>query len=351
MRALVLCCLAALPALSQTATDQAPELPKEPLAILRAAAPHYHFNDGSVKPFHLKATYQLYDNKGQPSEKGSFEYWWVSPEVNRRTWTRPGATHSDWQIAGGKHAYLDSGERLRFFEYKLQSALFSPLPREEELNPARSRFERQTVEIGKVKLPCVEVVPMTPSYGRIQEAPTGIFQTYCFDLKLPALRLSYAGGALTTAFDKIAKLQDRYLAREIEMLEGKRKLLTAEVETVTGLKLDDPELTPPADASHSDALSLVAISAGVAQGFLIKNQTPVYPNDAKQAGVSGKVVIEGIIGMDGAVHDLHVVSAPSPSLAASALLAVSHWEYKPYILNGQPVEVKTTINVIFSLGG
>ena len=54
--------------------------------------------------------------------------------------------------------------------------------------------------------------------------------------------------------------------------------------------------------------------------------------------------------MDGSVHDIHVVSAPSASLAASALLSVAHWEYKPYIVDGQPVEVKTTINVIFSIG-
>src|SRR5258708_17603195 len=236
MRSLIFCMMVAVSAESQAPANPASEIPKEPLAMLQMAASHYKFNESAMKPFHLKATYQLYLENGQPSGRGTYEYWWISPEVNRSTWTRPGATHSDWQIAAGKHAYLDTGEPLRFFEYKLQSALFSPLPREEELDPAKSRFERQTVEIGKTKLPCVEVVPKTPSYGRIQEASTGIFPTYCFDLKLPALRLSYSGGSLTTAFDKIAELQDRYVAREIEMLEGKHKLLTAQIETVTGLK-------------------------------------------------------------------------------------------------------------------
>jgi protein TonB len=94
----------------------------------------------------------------------------------------------------------------------------------------------------------------------------------------------------------------------------------------------------------------VQIAAGIAVGSLLKKEVPVYPQDAKDARVSGKVVLQATIGMDGGVHDLHVVSAPWPSLVASALWAVSHWEYKPYLLNGEPVEVETTVNVIYSLG-
>jgi protein TonB len=85
--------------------------------------------------------------------------------------------------------------------------------------------------------------------------------------------------------------------------------------------------------------------------MLLKKQQPVYPQDAKDARASGIVVLEATIGRDGKVHDLRVVQAPWPSLVASAIQAVSQWEYKPYLLNGEPVEVKTNINVIFSLGG
>ena len=84
--------------------------------------------------------------------------------------------------------------------------------------------------------------------------------------------------------------------------------------------------------------------------MLLKKQVPAYPMDAKQAHVTGKVVLKATIGRDGAVYDLHVVSAPWPSLAASALRSVSHWQYKPYLLNGDPVELETTVNVIYTLG-
>jgi protein TonB len=84
--------------------------------------------------------------------------------------------------------------------------------------------------------------------------------------------------------------------------------------------------------------------------MLLKKQAPIYPQDAKDAHVSGTVVLRGTIGMDGGVHNLHVVSAPWPSLAVAALAAVSQWEYKPFLFSGSPTEVDTTINVIFSLG-
>jgi hypothetical protein len=264
--------LVALPAASQTTSTPAPGLPKEPLAVLHAAASHYSFNDADMKPMHLKATYQLYDANGAPSEKGTYEYWWISPTINRSTWTRPSATHSDWHMADGKHAYQGTGEPLKFFEYRLQSAWFSPLPKESDLDQSKSRLDRQTVSLGKVKLPCVEVIPIMPYHGRIQEVPLGLFPTYCFDPEQPALRVSYAWGTLTTAFDKIGMVRDRYLAREIEMLEGRRKILTAEIETFGGLNPNDPALTPSADAAVSSGLSSVGISEAVAQGFLLKKE-------------------------------------------------------------------------------
>jgi peptidyl-prolyl cis-trans isomerase A (cyclophilin A) len=94
---------------------------------------------------------------------------------------------------------------------------------------------------------------------------------------------------------------------------------------------------------------IVPISAGVAVGMLDYHPTPEYPIDAKQAGVSGTVVMSATIGTDGIVKGLQVVSGPQ-MLQQAALDAVKQWHYRPYLLNGQPVEVRTTVNVIFILG-
>jgi len=317
--------------------------------VFEAAAPFYDFNDAKLKPWHLKASYQLYDEKGEPAEKGTYEYWWASPKVYRSTWTRPSATHTDWHTADGKHAFLGTGEPLKFFEYKLQGSLLSPLPDSGDLDPDEYRLDRETTKLGSLKLPCIMVIPLMPQHGQIQTVPLGLFPTYCFDSALPVLRVSYSWGTVTTEFDHIVKVQGRCLAREIIPFEGKRKILSATVDLIEGLNPVDPALTPPPDA-HVPERDRVQLVGAVAQGFLLKKVVPVYPQDAKDARVSGKVVLSAIIGMDGGIHQLHVVSTPWPSLAASALWSVPHWEYKPYLLNGEPVEVETTINVIYSLG-
>jgi len=94
----------------------------------------------------------------------------------------------------------------------------------------------------------------------------------------------------------------------------------------------------------------VNISAGVAVGMLIQKTQPNYPPIAKAARVSGTVVLQATISKTGAIENLHVMSGPA-MLQQAALDAVRTWRYRPYLLNNEPVEVETTVNVIFTLGG
>jgi protein TonB len=90
----------------------------------------------------------------------------------------------------------------------------------------------------------------------------------------------------------------------------------------------------------------IDISAGVAQSLLQKKSAPIYPKDAGR--VTGTVVLDAVIGTDGRLKSLRVVNGPPP-LQQPAYEAVRTWIYKPYLVNGEPVEVHTTINVIFTL--
>ncbi|HEY6448699.1 MAG TPA: TonB family protein [Acidobacteriaceae bacterium] len=92
----------------------------------------------------------------------------------------------------------------------------------------------------------------------------------------------------------------------------------------------------------------IAISSGVAQRMRTGGDSPQYPAIAKAAHVEGMVVLQATISTQGTVENLHVISGP-PMLQAAALDAVRTWTYKPYLLNGQAVEVETQVNVIFSL--
>lgn len=94
----------------------------------------------------------------------------------------------------------------------------------------------------------------------------------------------------------------------------------------------------------------VRVSAGVTQGMVIRKVNPTYPQIAKTARVQGQVVLQAVISKEGTIEGLKVISG-HPLLTQSAVDAVKQWRYRPYILNGEPVEVDTTVTVIFSLAG
>jgi protein TonB len=93
----------------------------------------------------------------------------------------------------------------------------------------------------------------------------------------------------------------------------------------------------------------VNISGGVMAGMVLQKTQPVYPPIAKAARVSGTVVLQATISKTGTIENLRVASGPA-MLQDAAMQAVRTWRYRPYLLDGVPVEVETTVNVIFSLG-
>ena len=88
----------------------------------------------------------------------------------------------------------------------------------------------------------------------------------------------------------------------------------------------------------------------VTAASIITQTRPLYPALARQARIQGNVVLHAIIDKDGRVAQLEVISG-HPLLVQSALDAVKQWRYKPTLLNGDPVEVDTTITVTFTMGG
>ena len=80
----------------------------------------------------------------------------------------------------------------------------------------------------------------------------------------------------------------------------------------------------------------------------IRHDPPVYPPEAKQAGVSGSVVLSVLVGQDGVVKEATYREGPQ-ALAQAAIDAVRKWTYKPTMLNDEPVEVETLVTVNFSL--
>src|ERR1700733_2892736 len=94
----------------------------------------------------------------------------------------------------------------------------------------------------------------------------------------------------------------------------------------------------------------IRVGGNVQSAKMIRQVQPVYPQIAKTAHVQGTVQLHAIISKDGSVQELQYVSGP-PLLMKAAMDAVREWRYQPTLLNGEPVEVETTVSVIFTLGG
>ncbi len=122
-----------------------------------------------------------------------------------------------------------------------------------------------------------------------------------------------------------------------------------------GTGVGDPTITSlirtlPATVPKSIVPRNIRVSSGVAQGLLIHEVRPTYPALARSARIQGTVVLQATIGKDGTIQNLHLLSG-HPLLTQAAIEAVRQWRYRPYLLNHEPVEVDTTIQVNFTLNG
>ena len=90
------------------------------------------------------------------------------------------------------------------------------------------------------------------------------------------------------------------------------------------------------------------VSQGVMDGLLIGRVIPEYPPIAREMHIEGTVILQASISKTGTIENLRVVSGPA-LLRQAAISAVSQWRYRPYLLNGEPLEVETTVTVTFTL--
>ena len=105
---------------------------------------------------------------------------------------------------------------------------------------------------------------------------------------------------------------------------------------------------PPPVPTSTATVKPRRISLGVDPAQLVHRVEPEYPLIAKQIGLAGTVRLRALIGTDGSIRELELVSG-NPILAQAALAAVAQWRYRPTLLNNQPVEVETHITVVFQL--
>ena len=107
-------------------------------------------------------------------------------------------------------------------------------------------------------------------------------------------------------------------------------------------------LVPSTSPTFKPVLQRVSVSQGVSQGLLYKKVPPVYPSGALRMRVEGKVELMATISKEGNITQVKILSGDG-QLSKAAADAVKQWKYKPYLLNGEPVEIQTEVTVNFKL--
>jgi TonB family protein len=133
------------------------------------------------------------------------------------------------------------------------------------------------------------------------------------------------------------------VAIEAVIRESGFNVVSAKVVALVTYTPQPDEFLPAANMVEVGATAQVA--AGVIAGRRIGFTQPVYPDMAKIRHLSGTVLLRAIVGRDGHVRSLRPINAADPDFVIAAIAAVRQWTYKPYLLNGEPTEVDTTITV------
>jgi len=147
-----------------------------------------------------------------------------------------------------------------------------------------------------------------------------------------------------------------YLAPQVVLQPGRDLTMTAKLdigginETVD-VRAEGSAKSAATEAPTEPKTIRIRIGGKVEAAKVIQPRAqPVYPQSAKAAGVQGSVLLHAVIGMDGIPHSLEVLNSQiNPDLARAAVEAVSQWRYQSTLLNGEPVEVDTTITINFTL--
>jgi len=310
-------------------------MPSDPKELILAAARLNSLTGSDMLPWHIKASFQILDENGSATDEGTYEEFWASPKSSKRIFTGNAFTQTEYTTDKGDFRASSHGDMPALL-YSAHNDLVSPMPSEPTIE--HSNFSSKTIENGSLKLTC-----LTP-------AGTLGASTFCLASGEPFLRL-YALPASSTQvlYNRILRFGGRAVAGDLKLTRSGKVVVSLHVDTLESLDTkNEAAFTPPPEAALVPIPHLVNISAAVAQGMAEYKVAPTYPPEAKASHISGTVVLQGTIGKDGHIKDLKVVGGP-PALQTAAVDAVRFWRYKPYLLNGQPVEVMTTINVIFQL--
>jgi TonB family protein len=173
----------------------------------------------------------------------------------------------------------------------------------------------------------------------------------------PRLTAVHAVGILDFSNTRALERRVMTLTRKGTHMRTSRRILLATacsilaIATCTSALALHTDIAAASMAVESKTPTKLHVGPDIMVGQKISGENPTYPKEARAKKIQGTVVLEATIGKGGTVEALHIIKSPDELLSDSAMKAVRTWRYRPYLLNGEPIEVETTISVTYHLGG
>jgi len=299
----------------------------------------------SLKPFHLKVDFQIRESGMPKPSGGSFEEWYASTNQWERSFTSPlpRANGAEWSIS--KLERFDrrpNEEGFAFHDLQLRIArpVIDPLYQAANIKPDYD-MQISRVTTAGVQLNCVSVLNAAQYAGDTN--PDWLFPTMCFDADLH-LRLTVAGNT-TVQFDDIQMFQNRAVARDVKVITQGELLSEMKVTLLEAVPSVDPQLLKPSKDAAPEPYT-------IEPGFpmpesVFEVAAPIPIEHAGQLPFRGTIQVPVRISKEGSVK----VIRGQPYYAHQQLidsieLTVNKWKFKPYLVDGQPVEVGLTIHYV-----
>jgi len=203
------------------------------------------------------------------------------------------------------------------------------------------QFGDKTRSIGKLKLDCITLKPVS-AYPAIS--------VYCLELDQPVLRVAISSVIQDeTIFNDVVVFQDHFVARDVRVTHDEHPRLTYHIEEIGTLdSVDVHDFAPSADAVRVP-LEKITLSQETMNHRCVKQVPPVYPMGAKASHTQGKVLMHVTVGKNGQVENAQAIGGPA-ELQEAALEAMRKWQFQPFLVLGEPVEIEGTMQINFALG-
>ena len=324
--------------LAATVQAAAPKMPAEAAALLKLGAERNGLSAPGLNPWHIAVTYQTYKLNGHVKWTGRFEEWWAAPDEYHIAFDRKGYHLEAWVTPRGSFAI--GNPALPVTERLVYRWVVAPIPQHPDLRGARLRYRVRL--IGPNQFPCVQVDSRLPKLGDLPPQ----YPTYCFEPERPMLRIIDTQVAEIVTITAAGRLRGQYVPeRWVATLDG-RPVVSATLEQGQSYGRMDPSLfAPPAKAKPAPAPSTDLLYLTPAEAALHLIPFSTVEGNAAQVLRESQVFTElaVTIGADGHVKDLRIVGSVDPELIADIYNAVLQWRYRPFLLHGVAVPVRTQI--------